>query len=134
MRKDIPLSEEVREALGAAAELARIQLGKCGEGFCRKGKIRQLERDRQTDRGAERGREKWGAEKKFCRKVGEETKGWGSWKWHMEGLNICCLWSSADLGFLCTTGEDRCRHEHRRGELAKSNYAIKIILLGILLA
>lgn len=49
----------------------------------------------------------------------------------MEGLNTCCLWSSADLGFECTTGEDKCRRECGRGELAKSNYAIKVILLGI---
>lgn len=127
MRKDIPPSGEVREAPGAAAELARIQLGKWGEGFCRKGKIRTA-RERQTDR------EGGGAERKFCRKVTEETKGRGGWKWHMEGVNTCSLWSSADLGFECTTGEDRCRHEHGRSELAKSNYAIKVILLGILLA
>lgn len=122
MRKDIPPSGEVREALGADAELARFHLGKWGKGFYRKGKIRQLERQRQTERQKEG--ERRGAEKKFCRKVGEETKGQGGWKWQMGGLNTCCLWSSADLG---------CRHEHGMGELAKSNYATKVILLGILL-
>lgn len=58
--EDDPPSGEVREALGADAELARVQLGKSGEGFCRKEKIRQLERE--TDREAERGREKGGRE------------------------------------------------------------------------
>lgn len=77
MRKDIPPSGEAREAPGAAAELARIQLGKWGEGFCRKGKIRTA-RERQTDGG--RGEQRGNFVEKSLRRQRDRVAGNGTWK------------------------------------------------------